>query len=149
MENVTAPKRTRRGFLGVLIMLGSLAASYGTAAAYVLGFVYPKRRDILRQRVYVTDLATLKREGQKTFRDAQGREAVLIEASDGLRAISTTCTHLGCRSLWQAEHNPFHCPCHDATFDADGNVVSGPPPRPLNRYEVVQQGEAIFVIMEV
>ncbi|MAF09531.1 cytochrome B6 [Candidatus Poribacteria bacterium] len=149
METVTAPKPTRRGFLGLLVMLGSLVASYGTAAVYVLRFVYPRQRDILRQRVYVTDVATLRREGQKTFRDVQGREAVLIEASDGFRAISTTCTHLGCRALWQAEHNTFHCPCHDATFAADGQVLSGPPPRPLNRYEVAQQGESIFVIMEV
>lgn len=149
MDNTATGKSTRRGFLGLLVMLGSLAASYGTAAAYVLGFVYPRRRDPIRQRVYVTDVGTLRREGEKTFRDVNGQEAVLIEAADGLRAISTTCTHLGCRALWQAEHNRFHCPCHDATFDVNGNVVSGPPPRPLNRYDVVRQGDAIFVIMEV
>jgi cytochrome b6-f complex iron-sulfur subunit len=147
MDKAPSERGTRRGFLGLLIMLGSLLASYGTAAAYVIGFVYPRRRERVPQRVYVTDVTTLRREGQKIFRDLGGREAVLIEAADGYRAISTTCTHLGCRALWQPEHNRFHCPCHDASFDADGNVVSGPPPRPLSRYEVVAEGDSIFVVM--
>lgn len=53
---------------------------------------------------------------------------------DGLftvRALSATCTHLGCRVRWDAGGKKFKCPCHGGTYSADGRVLGGPPPRPL------------------
>lgn len=50
--------------------------------------------------------------------------------SDGLYAISAICTHLGCIVAVQ-EEGGFFCPCHGSRFDAAGNVVAGPAPRPL------------------
>jgi Rieske Fe-S protein len=53
---------------------------------------------------------------------------------DGLfkvRALSATCTHLGCRVRWDAGGKKFKCPCHGGTYSADGKVLGGPPPRPL------------------
>ena len=49
-------------------------------------------------------------------------------------AISADCTHLGCIVTWDAEQNIFKCPCHDGSYDADGNVLSGPPPAALRRH---------------
>jgi Rieske Fe-S protein len=45
------------------------------------------------------------------------------------------CTHLGCPVSWDEMTREFYCPCHGAVFVAGGNVVDGPPPRPLDRYE--------------
>ena len=45
------------------------------------------------------------------------------------------CTHLGCPYRWDQAKAQFLCPCHAAVFDAGGAVVSGPPPRPLDRYD--------------
>ncbi|HLJ15956.1 MAG TPA: ubiquinol-cytochrome c reductase iron-sulfur subunit [Bryobacteraceae bacterium] len=57
-------------------------------------------------------------------------------------AFSMNCTHLGCPIRWLAEANLFMCPCHGGVFYADGQVASGPPPKPLNQYPVrVQNGE--------
>ncbi|MFC1935643.1 ubiquinol-cytochrome c reductase iron-sulfur subunit [Chloroflexota bacterium] len=43
------------------------------------------------------------------------------------------CTHLGCPYFWQEDQKRFLCPCHNGIFDINGNVISGPPPRPLDR----------------
>lgn len=54
---------------------------------------------------------------------------------DGLtrvRAMSATCTHLGCRVRWDGAANRFKCPCHGGEYDASGRVLAGPPPRPLS-----------------
>jgi Rieske Fe-S protein len=51
-------------------------------------------------------------------------------------ALSNICTHLGCRVRWITEQGEFFCPCHNGVFDKNGDVVSGPPPRPLDRYDV-------------
>lgn len=62
-------------------------------------------------------------------------------------AMSNICTHLGCRIRWIAEQNHFFCPCHNGIFDASGNVISGPPPRPLNRFDVKVENDQLFVLV--
>jgi len=37
---------------------------------------------------------------------------------------------------WNAPKKQFLCPCHGGVYDRDGRVVSGPPPRPLERLNV-------------
>ena len=60
-------------------------------------------------------------------------------------AMSNICTHLGCRVRWIGEQERFFCPCHNGVFDRDGNVVSGPPPRPLDRYQTqVEDGQLMI-----
>ncbi|MEJ2592499.1 MAG: DUF1080 domain-containing protein, partial [Candidatus Thiodiazotropha sp.] len=49
------------------------------------------------------------------------------------RVIDGTCTHEGCFVNWNGGQNAFTCPCHTASFDSDGERVSGPPPGPLFR----------------
>ncbi len=58
----------------------------------------------------------------------------LHNTSDGIFAISATCTHLGC--VVAEQETGFSCPCHGSVFDEDGNVVSGPAPRGLPWFEV-------------
>lgn len=45
------------------------------------------------------------------------------------------CTHVGCPVNWSPQAKRFFSPCHGGVFDVDGRVLSGPPPRPLDRYE--------------
>lgn len=61
-------------------------------------------------------------------------------------AMSNICTHLGCRVRWIANRQQFYCPCHDGVFDKEGNVVSGPPPRPLDRYTVKVEDDQLFIL---
>ncbi len=63
-------------------------------------------------------------------------------------AISAGCTHLGCIVTWDEDKNIFQCPCHDGRYDADGKVVAGPPPGPLNRHKTKIEDETIFVSTE-
>jgi Rieske Fe-S protein len=52
-----------------------------------------------------------------------------------VHALSATCTHLGCQVRWEADSKRFRCPCHGGVYDAQGHVVSGPPPRSLDRID--------------
>jgi Rieske Fe-S protein len=60
---------------------------------------------------------------------------------------STSKVELGTPTLFNAriERQQFFCPCHNGVYDKQGNVVSGPPPRPLDRYELKVDGEQIFM----
>ncbi|HSR47182.1 MAG TPA: ubiquinol-cytochrome c reductase iron-sulfur subunit, partial [Anaerolineales bacterium] len=60
-------------------------------------------------------------------------------------AMSNICTHLGCRVRWIDDRSEFFCPCHNAIFDKSGEVVAGPPPRPLDQYPVKVENDTLFI----
>ena len=70
---------------------------------------------------------------------------VLTDNGREFVAMSNICTHLGCRVRWIDDQQQFFCPCHNASFDEAGNVVEGPPPRPLDRYEVNVENDQLYI----
>lgn len=70
---------------------------------------------------------------------------VTTENGTDFRALSNVCTHLGCRVRWVDDEGGFFCPCHNAVFNADGTVASGPPPSPLDEFEVKVEESQIFI----
>ena len=70
---------------------------------------------------------------------------VLREEGKDVVVFSDVCTHLSCRVNWDAELEGFFCPCHAADFGIHGEVTSGPPPRPMDRYETKMDGDQLFI----
>jgi Rieske Fe-S protein len=61
-------------------------------------------------------------------------------------ALSATCPHSRvCLVEWDEKRRQVVCPCHRGVFDLHGNVVSGPPPEPLRRREVVVRDGQLYV----
>jgi Rieske Fe-S protein len=67
------------------------------------------------------------------------------EAQNDILALSNVCTHLSCRVNWVAETQEYDCPCHDAQFGIEGEVLGGPPPRPLDQYETKIEEETLYI----
>jgi Rieske Fe-S protein len=61
--------------------------------------------------------------------------------------FSDVCTHLSCRVTWHDDSSLFICPCHDAEFSAEGQVVAGPPPRPLDEFESRVENGQIEILL--
>jgi len=57
------------------------------------------------------------------------------ETGGKIKVFSSTCTHLACNVIWQADQKIFLCPCHSGRFDADGRPIAGPPTKPLSLLE--------------
>ena len=72
--------------------------------------------------------------GASTSVQVGSKAVILVRSRSGYRAFSAVCPHLGCLVKWDSAGKVFRCPCHAAVFDADGKVVSGPPPAPLVEY---------------
>lgn len=70
---------------------------------------------------------------------------VLTDNGRDFIAMSNICTHLGCRVRWIADQEIFLSPCHNGKFDREGKVISGPPPRPLDRYEVKVENKQLLI----
>jgi len=80
------------------------------------------------------------------LRVLHGEEPVELRREDGeVRARSLWCTHTGCEVRWVEAESIYRCLCHEATFGADGRVLTGPPPRPLRDLEVVLEGDRILL----
>jgi Rieske Fe-S protein len=70
---------------------------------------------------------------------------VLTSNGQDFVVMSNVCTHLSCRVRWIPDKDSFFCPCHNGVFSKNGDVVDGPPPRPLDRYENKVENGVIFI----
>ena len=81
----------------------------------------------------------------KIFRFGNRPGLLLRTASGEYRAMSATCTHLSCTVQYRDDQRNVWCACHNGMYDLNGRNVSGPPPRPLETFEVQVRGQEIFV----
>lgn len=69
----------------------------------------------------------------------------LVKSGDSVKALSSTCTHLGCRVSWDAEAKQLKCPCHGGVYDKTGAVIAGPPPAPLASLMTRIDGDQVLI----
>jgi len=148
LDNVeTAPELSRRRFyLGFIYGLWGLITAALAAPALVYLLLPPKVRresgwieagdvSALQPKVPVEMVFRRNRvDGWKISSEKQTAWVVKLSGQNVV-AFGPQCTHLGCAYHWDETKSEFLCPCHSSVFSVDGNVVSGPAPRPLDRYE--------------
>ncbi len=69
---------------------------------------------------------------------------VLKKGEDEFVVYDIRCTHVGCPVHWNAQVRRFFSPCHGGMFDIDGRVLAGPPPRPLDWYQVKVESGILY-----
>jgi Rieske Fe-S protein len=72
-------------------------------------------------------------DGHRIVVSLAGNPVEVVRTGNTVQARSLRCTHWGCVVRWQQAESVYTCPCHDGRFDAEGNVLAGPPPSPLRR----------------
>lgn len=65
-----------------------------------------------------------------------------------VKVFSNLCTHLNCRVTWNEARQGFFCPCHDGLFGINGEVLTGPPPRPLDQFQTKIENGQISILLE-
>ena len=149
---------TRRGFYSVVIngLNGIIGAALGLVAVPYL--LFPKRHRTSTGWTEATDIAKLPASGspaevifERVRKDSwrvstEKASAWILKKSDSeVVAYVPLCTHLGCAYKWDESNKNFICPCHTSAFSMDGKVLSGPAPRPLDRYDVrVDNGKILL-----
>jgi len=145
IERVEAEHVSRREFAKFLCLVsGGIAVGNGWVAA---------RDNLFERRRIEGDFFVCKRSavpvgGTHIFTTpGSSVPMILIHLKDGSwHAYEQKCTHLSCAVYYSPEKDKIECPCHNGYFDArTGNVLQGPPPRPLPRLDVVVAGEDVFV----
>jgi Rieske Fe-S protein len=61
------------------------------------------------------------------------------------RALSAVCTHLSCIVQYQPDRTQIWCACHNGVYNLQGQVVSGPPPKPLRPFDVHTRQDEVVI----
>jgi len=135
----------RRNFVN-LFLGGSLLATVAAFLYPVVRYLLPsKRAAAAEQKVTAAKVGELPPNTAKAFKFGSSL-AMLVNTAEGeLVALSAVCTHLTCTVRFESDSATLFCPCHNGRFDLGGNVLSGPPPAPLETYRVDIVGEDIVV----
>ncbi len=135
----------RREFLDWAIGLAGATLAGFVVYPLVRYLVPPRIPEAVTRRVVAAKKDELKPGSFKTF-PFGSQPGILIRTADGqYRALSAVCTHLGCTVQYRAGDRTIWCACHNGLYDLDGRNVSGPPPRPLERYVVHLEGDDVVV----
>ena len=148
---------TRRGFhVGAIYAIGALitAALGAPAAAYLMLGPKARKNEDWVDFGDVTKLPAgqpIEMVGRRTRNDgwkviSEKVTAWVVKSPDGnVVAFGPRCTHLGCAHHWDDNKAKFVCPCHNSFFAKTGAVLSGPAPRPLDRYSVKIEGNKLLL----
>jgi cytochrome b6-f complex iron-sulfur subunit len=145
IERVEAEHVSRREFTKFLCLVsGGMAVGTGWVA--VKDRLFPPHR--IHGEAFVCKADEVPAGGTRAFTVPGSKiPFILIHLNDGTwRAFEQKCTHLSCAVFYQPAADKIQCPCHNGWFDArTGNVLQGPPPRPLRRLEVIAKEAEIYV----
>jgi len=136
---------SRREFLRRLLNGGALAL-LGAALYPIARYLYPPRgAESSVSNAVAAKVGELAVNTAKLFRFGD-RPGLLINTPQGeLKAFSAVCTHLNCTVQYDEEASVIWCACHNGKFDLNGHVISGPPPRSLEPYQVNVRGDEVVV----
>lgn len=144
-EDVFLPKPTRRRLIEFLLGGGLLASIVSFLYPVLRYLVPPPAVDLGSDTVVAARKGELKPNSGKIF-PFGARPALLILTADGqYRAMSAVCTHLNCTVQYRGDVHQVWCACHNGFYDLNGRNIAGPPPRPLELYEVHERGDEIVV----
>jgi cytochrome b6-f complex iron-sulfur subunit len=144
-EIVTRPEPARRRLMQVLLGGGLLASAVAFLYPVLRYLVPPAATDLGGDSVVAAKVGDLKANSGKIFRFGS-RPGLLVRTADGeYRAMSAVCTHLNCTVQYRSDVREVWCACHNGFYDLNGRNVAGPPPRPLDAYDVHINGDDVVV----
>ena len=160
MLEENAGQLSRRNFLKVIsgVFAGFITLSLSfPMIKTVAGTIYKKKK---RTYSKVTSLNSIPQnqpvepsiimtEEDAFIRNTQVHQVWVVRKSEtDVKVFSPICPHLGCRYNWDDSRNLFVCPCHHSVFTKDGDVVSGPAPRPLDTLPQKIENDDLYVMWE-
>jgi Rieske Fe-S protein len=139
------PDSDRREFLKY-ILGGGLVAWLAAVLYPVMAYLKPPQQgEVVVTSVKAGKVSAIEKDSGVIVRFGN-KPVILVRTAGGeFRAFSATCTHLDCTVQYRKDMGLIWCACHNGRYDLNGRNVAGPPPRPLDVYRVVVQGDEISV----
>ena len=140
------PQVSRRGFVDWF--LGSTLVGFVGAVTYpIVRYIFPPASGeaVVNSVTLPFGASDLPLNSGQIFKFGN-RPGIIVRTPTGdLRAFSARCTHLDCTVQFRDDLNIIWCACHNGQFDLNGRNIAGPPPTPLESFDVRVRGEQIVV----
>ena len=133
----------RRDVLGLILRWGIVAAA-GAVVIPVAALLISRRSEQIGE-VVVCREDELPLYGKRPFRFGSTLATLVHHRPGTYLAFASDCTHGKCTVEYRPQQRDLFCPCHDGIFDLQGRVVSGPPPLPLETFQVEVRRNEIVV----
>jgi Rieske Fe-S protein len=141
IPTVAADPFDRRRFLDALLAVGFVSTAVAIVYPVSRFLIPPASGEPATASASAGKAAALKPNSGQIFKFGS-RPGIVVRTADGeVRAFSAVCTHLDCTVQYKPDTAQLWCACHNGTYDLGGNVVSGPPPRGLEKFVVNVRGE--------
>lgn len=145
VSSSAAPLTGRRRFVEFFLGGGLFASALSFLYPILRYLIPPQSADLGSDTVVAARVGDLKHNSGKIFRFGT-RPGLLVLTKEGeYHAMSATCTHLDCTVQFRNDTSQVWCACHNGVYDLNGRTVSGPPPRPLQEFDVHVLGQEIVV----
>jgi cytochrome b6-f complex iron-sulfur subunit len=131
----------RRRFLDALLTVGFVSTAIAIAYPVWRFLIPPASGEPATASAVAGRAVALKPNSASIFKFGSKPGIVVRTAEGDVRAFSAVCTHLDCTVQFKADTSQLWCACHNGTYDLGGNVVSGPPPRGLEKFAVNIRGD--------
>ncbi|MEE8431824.1 MAG: ubiquinol-cytochrome c reductase iron-sulfur subunit [Candidatus Desulfatibia sp.] len=131
---------SRRDFLG-LASVGAVILSSLTAVAGMLRIPKP---NVLYEESQKFKIGKPDNFSVGTVKKLDDKKVFIFATNDGIHAISSVCTHLGC--IVYTTDWGFQCPCHGSQYNKSGKVIGGPAPRNLAWLDISESMDGTLVV---
>ncbi len=137
---------TRRQFLNTLFG-GTLLAFFSGTIFSLAKFAFPtlgKEPDfvVLNKKEFIG----IPKNSTKAFAWGGVPGLFLKRENGGMTAFRGVCTHMECNVTYRPQEKKFYCACHQGWFDDTGNNIAGPPPKPLEYFDIMEKGEKLIIV---
>ncbi|MBI2618602.1 MAG: Rieske (2Fe-2S) protein [Ignavibacteriales bacterium] len=151
MQNQDQPTldHRKRDFLKYLLG-GSFVAWVVSIFYPVLAYLKPpKQGEVEVSSVKVGKIEDIQKDSGQIVKFGN-KPVILVRKPNGeFRSFSATCTHLDCTVQYRSDMGVIWCACHNGKYDLNGRNIEGPPPRPLEEFRVVMQGDEVLISKNV
>lgn len=134
----------RRRFLSQAVMGFGLLFGLGLLGLRFVQFLVPSQKPKRQEPVLLGPEGSIPM-NEAVPMELSGHKLLVLRTEAGVVAFSRRCTDLGCLVSWDKGREQFLCPCHQGVYDKAGLNIAGPPPRPLDRFDIVKRGEQLYV----
>jgi cytochrome b6-f complex iron-sulfur subunit len=135
---------SRRKLIGYA-WIGAAAIVIGELIGGTFAFLWPRRKQEKGEKVFIAGKVSDFKVGEVVY--FRKEKTFVQRLKEGFLAFSAVCPHLSCIVNWNEMLKKFECPCHGAKFNRNGEVLEGPPPRPLDlcKLQIVEEKLVIYM----
>jgi Rieske Fe-S protein len=136
---------SRRKFLNTLLGVGGIGGILSVFYPIFSYLIPPKTTEPRVNSVKAGSSSEFPTNSSKIIKFGR-KPVILIKTVDNqYKALSASCTHLDCIVQYKTDSKQIWCACHNGTYDLNGRNISGPPPRPLEEYDVKVVKDEIII----